>query len=170
MRGHDGESFEPIDGDEQSPQDYDRREKDIRASRCPFVFTHLGGCPSMFRTLSRAMTKREIAKLLSPSLVFALIAATAFFMSGLIRQHIGDNGGQQKFDQFVANARSGKSQLTTDQWLEGMRRERATVEAYRKAAASDARLMQLLAWSALAALVMQTLAVLSVRKKLNRTG
>ena len=84
----------------------------------------------------------------------------------MIRQRTGDNGGQQKFDVFVANVKSGKWQLTADRWLEGMRRERATAEAYRKAGASTVELMQDFVWASLAGILLQTCVVFSVRKTL----
>jgi len=69
------------------------------------------------------MTKRDIVTLLSPSVFFIVAAVPAFTMSAMIRQHTRDDGSHQKFDTFVSNVQSGKRQLTTDRWLEGMQRE-----------------------------------------------
>ena len=114
------------------------------------------------------MTKRDIATLLSPSIFFILVAVAAFWTSDAIGRHTRDDGGQQKFDTFVKNVQSGKWQLTTDRWLEGMRQERAIAEAYREAGTSTADMMRDLVWASLVGIAFQVAVVFSVRKRLRK--
>jgi len=99
---------------------------------------------------NRAMTKQDVAILLSPSVFFIVAAVAAFMMSNMIRQHTRDDGSHEKFDTFVTNVQSGKWQLTTDRWLEGMRREEATSEAYRQASIDAGQMLQVVCWTTVA--------------------
>jgi hypothetical protein len=85
------------------------------------------------------MTKRDLAILLSPSIFFIVVAVAAFLTSEMIRRHIRDDGSRQKFDTFVTNVQSGKWQLTTDKWLEGMQWEEDTAELIAKPVLALAR-------------------------------
>jgi hypothetical protein len=114
------------------------------------------------------MTKRDIITLLSPSVFFIVAAIAAFMMSAMIREHSRDDGSHQKFDTFVANVQSGKWQLTTDRWLEGMKREEALSEAYRHAYVGAGQMLQIVCWATIAGIALQIAAVYSVRKKLSK--
>ena len=114
------------------------------------------------------MTKRDIATLLSPSFFFIVVVVASFLTSGMIRRQTRDDGSRQKFEAFVTNVQSGKWQLTTDRWLEGMRREEATAEAYRQASATSGDMMQVIGWTTLAGILLQTAAIFSVRKRLKK--
>jgi hypothetical protein len=116
------------------------------------------------------MTKKEIVLLLSPSLIFAAIAIIAFFISHMVQQHTRDDDHRQKFEAFVENVQSGKWQLTTEKWLEGMRREDATAEDYRNASVSLAKIFQDFIWLSLAGIMFQAIAVISVLKRLRAMG
>lgn len=66
------------------------------------------------------MKNRDIAILLAPSIVFAIVGITAFILSQNIQRYEDiqrESGHRQKFDTFVTNVVSGKWQLTTDRWL-----------------------------------------------------
>jgi hypothetical protein len=115
------------------------------------------------------MTKRDIITLLSPSVFFIVAAVTAFLMSATIREHSRDDGSHQKFDTFVANVQSGKWQLTTDKWLEGMKDEEATSEAYRQAYVGAGQMSQIVCWATAAGFAFQVTAVYSVRKRLSKS-
>ncbi|MCX6894044.1 MAG: hypothetical protein NTZ16_00725 [Verrucomicrobia bacterium] len=112
------------------------------------------------------MKKKDIALLLSTSLFLAIVAAAAFFTAETISKQTKDDGHRQKVETFITNVQSGKWQLTTERWLECMRREDAAAEAYRKAGASTAKMMRVFAWTALAGMFMQIIVVLSVRKRI----
>jgi hypothetical protein len=114
------------------------------------------------------MTKKDVIILLSPSILFIVVAVAAFLTSEMIRQHTRDDGSKQKFDTFVTNVQNGKWQLTTDKWLEGMRREEATAEAYRQASATNGDMMQIIGYTTLAGILLQTAAIFSVRKRLRK--
>ena len=115
------------------------------------------------------MTKRDVITLFSPSVFFIVAAVAAFMMSAMIRQHSRDDGSHQKFDTFVTNVQSGKWQLTTDRWLEGMRREEATTEAYRQASVDAGQMLQVICWATVTGIAFQIAAVYSVRKRLSKT-
>ena len=114
------------------------------------------------------MTKRDITLLLSPSVFFIVAAVAAFMMSAMIRQHASDDGSHQKFDTFVSNVQSGKWQLTTDKWLEGMRHEEATSEAYRQASMDVGEMLLLVCWTTALGIAFQIAAVYSVTKRLRK--
>jgi hypothetical protein len=114
------------------------------------------------------MTKRNIITLLSPSVFFIVAAVAAFMWSAMIREHSRDDGSHQKFDTFVANVQSGKWQLTTDKWLEGMRDEEATSEAYRQGYVGAGQMLQIVCWTTVAGIAFQVAAVYSVRKRLSK--
>jgi hypothetical protein len=114
------------------------------------------------------MTKRDVVTLLSPSVLFIVAVVAAFMWSAMIREHSRDDGSHQKFDTFVANVQSGKWQLTTDRWLEGMKREEATSEAYRQAYVDAGQMLQIVCWTTVAGIALQIAAVYSVRKRLSK--
>lgn len=114
------------------------------------------------------MTKRDIAYLLSPSILFIMLAVAAFLEFTLTHDYTRDDGHSQKFGTFVTNVQNGKWQLTTDKWLEGMRHEEATAESYRQFIVGTSRMSQIIFWSAIAGFVFQIAIVLSIRKKLSK--
>lgn len=114
------------------------------------------------------MKKRDITLLLSPSIFFVIIAVTAFVMSSMIRQHTRDDGHAQKFNTFVTNVQTGKWQLTTDKWLDGMRSEEATAESYREAGATTCQMFLVLCGAALLGFIFQIAVIFSVRKSLSK--
>ena len=81
------------------------------------------------------MNKKDIYHLTGfPVLSFLIIALSALFFSSLYFRHYKEHQkenqeSQQKFDQFVENVKSGKWQLTTDKWIEGMKLQRSEAEA-----------------------------------------
>jgi hypothetical protein len=66
------------------------------------------------------MKNRDIAILLAPSIVFAIVGITAFILSQSIQRYTDtprESEHRQKYDTLVTNVVSGKWQLTTDRWL-----------------------------------------------------
>ena len=117
-------------------------------------------------SIVNTMTKKDIILLLSPSVLFVLIVVAAFFTSEMILERSKDNDHKQKFETFVSNVQSGKWQLTTDRWLDVIRREDATTEAYREASVSIAGMFRDFIWASVAGIFIQVIAVFSVLKRL----
>ncbi len=112
------------------------------------------------------MSTRSLLFLLSPSLIFIVIAAAAFQLSQKDFHYYDpakERESQQKFDTFVANVQSGRWQLTTDRWLEGMRRERKVTEAERQIGIDSAIVIRQGAWLILLGVACQVLSVFAIR-------
>jgi hypothetical protein len=114
------------------------------------------------------MAKRDFIKLLLPCAIFAASALMALTMVVLMDQLSRDNGHQQKFKTFVANVQSGKWQLTQDRWLVGMQEEHDLNESYRKADANVCNFCWMMFWIISVGIVLQLVAVYSVRRRLNK--
>jgi hypothetical protein len=115
------------------------------------------------------MTKKDMTLLLSPTMLFAVLAVAAYFTSLQVQNYSKDDGHQQKFETFVTNVKSGKWDLTTDRWLEGMRREKGRGDAYREAYSDTAGMFQILLWTSLAGIVFQAVAVFTVVMRMRET-
>jgi hypothetical protein len=113
------------------------------------------------------MTRRDICILLSPSILFGILAV-ACFICWTIGQRVNEDRSQQKFDTFVSNVQSGKLELTADRWLEVLRSERAVRNDYFETLVSGARLFWWFFWLSLAGIVFQVGVVFSVRKRLEK--
>ena len=111
------------------------------------------------------MTKKDIAILLAPIVMFLTVGVTLLFVADLIHRRIEAGDSHEKFEAFVQNVESGKWQLTTDRWLEGMRRQQATASAYLQADVGIRELLLWLVWAALLGIIFQVAAVLHVRKR-----
>ena len=112
------------------------------------------------------MTKKDIAILLAPIVMFLTVGAASLFVADLLHRRIESGDSHEKFEAFVQNVESGKWHLTTDRWLEGMRRQQATASAYLKVDMAVRELLLWLAWAALVGIFLQVAAVLHVRKRL----
>jgi hypothetical protein len=115
------------------------------------------------------MTKKDMTLLLSPTMLFAVLAVAAYFTSLQLQNYSKDDGHQQKFEIFVTNVKSGKWDLTTDRWLEGMRHEKRRGDAYREAYSDTAGMFQILLWTSLAGIVFQAVAVFTVVRRMRKT-
>jgi hypothetical protein len=112
------------------------------------------------------LNKKDIIEMLTPSMMFVLIAFVAFsiyFKSRHAADDIGSN--QQLFEKFVQNVESGKQQITTDKAIAIIRSERTAVDSYCKAFAVEAWLIQWLAWISLLGILLQICIVFRVRKR-----
>jgi hypothetical protein len=101
--------------------------------------------------------------LLSPSFIFIVIAIGAFVLSEQDIRTAHERANQQEFDKFVENVKSGKWQLTTDKWLDGLRVERSRTESERRFGIGAARVARSCAWYILLGVACQALVVFSVR-------
>lgn len=115
------------------------------------------------------MSKRDFAILVAPIVMLLTVAGTALLLVEMIQRLLVAGDDHQKFETFVQNVESGKVQLTTDRWLEGMRREQATGEAYLKADASFRNLLLDVIWASLLGIIFQVAAMLHLKKRLNVT-
>ena len=115
------------------------------------------------------MNKKDFIILLAPIVMFITVAGTALSLADTIQRRVLAGDSHQKFEAFVQNVESGKFQLTTDRWLEGMRRQQATAEAYLKADAASRDLMMWLMWAALFGIIFQVGAVIHFNKRLKVT-
>jgi hypothetical protein len=115
------------------------------------------------------MTKKDMTLLLSPTMFFAVLAVAAYFTSLQLQNYSKDDSHQQKFEIFVTNVKSGKWDLTTDRWLEGMRHEKRSGDAYREAYSDTAGMFQILLWTSLAGIVFQAVAVFTVVRRMRKT-
>lgn len=113
------------------------------------------------------MTKKEIVILFSPGVFFLLIAITALLSANIIRQSTIDAGSQQKFESFVENVKSGKWQLTTEKWLEGMRDEHNLANGYRSAGAGVVKMFLLLMFASLVGFFVYLAVICSFVRKVN---
>ena len=115
------------------------------------------------------MSTRNLIFLLFPTLVFVVIAAAAFQLSQKDFRYYDpakDRESQQKLDTFVADVQSGKWLLTTDKWLEAIRRERKVTEAERRIGMDSAIVIRQGGWLILWGVTCQVLVVLTVKKQM----
>ena len=115
------------------------------------------------------MNNKDFYKLMGfPVFCLVLLAALALFVSNLYSKlsNRHDNeiqSSRQKFEGFVENVKNGKWQLTTDQWIEGMRLQRSAVEEQRNIAVSLTRLIRTIGWFSLILAACVALVALNVR-------
>jgi hypothetical protein len=117
------------------------------------------------------MTKKDIPILLCPCIVFAIVGICAFLLSHTIEryqefQHAPES--QQKFDTFVTNMVSGKSQLTPDRWIMVLRSSRSVAEAEQKINASTGKEVLDFVWLAAVGIFWQSAAVFIVVRRLRK--
>jgi hypothetical protein len=105
------------------------------------------------------MTEMDVAILLAPSFMFAIIGLVALIEAGMIQRLIDLGDSQQKFDTFTKNVQSGKWQLTTDRWLEVIHHDQVLAVDNFKARQNFHELMLELACAALAGIVCQIVAI-----------
>ena len=115
------------------------------------------------------MTKKDIAILLAPNVIFIGAAIMILFFSSMIRQKCHDDKDHQKFDTFVRNVQSGKWQLTTDKWLKGMRLEHDTADAYQKACFEIGETMRAGGWLLFVGILWQIGAVYTVGNRMRKS-
>lgn len=111
------------------------------------------------------MTKKDIAILLSPTVMFLTVAVTALFVADLIHQRVQAGDGHEKFETFVQNVKNGKWQLTTDRWLVGMQHQQVSATSYLDFDAKIRESVLWLGWASLLGIIFQIAAVLYVRKR-----
>ncbi len=109
------------------------------------------------------MSNKHLAVLLSPAIIFLVIAAGDFVLSQQAMNRPNPDQERQRFENFVKNVQSGKWQLTTDRWLVGMRSQHRLVEAERGTRLQLAETMRSGVWHILAGIGFQAIAVLWVR-------
>lgn len=112
------------------------------------------------------MKIKDTVILLAPLVLFLTVGTTALLIGDKLHQEITQDDSHQKFEAFAQNVESGKWQLTTDKWLEGMRRQQASTEAHLKTDASLGDLMFWIGWASFAGILLQAGAVLHVRRRL----
>jgi hypothetical protein len=113
------------------------------------------------------MTNKNLLYLLLSAFLYVVIAIGAFVLAEQnIRNHDlnRDREDQQKFDRFVENVKSGKRQLTPDQWLEGMRLGRNQIESERHIGLQTTEAMRTGAWWILVGAAFQVFVIFSIRK------
>ncbi|MEI9866676.1 MAG: hypothetical protein WDN00_19410 [Limisphaerales bacterium] len=99
--------------------------------------------------------------------MFLIVGVASLFVAVQLHEMAAAGESKDKFEAFVQNIESGKLQLTTDQWLEGLQRQHATIAADEAAAANFSNMMLLLALASLIAIIFQIWMVLQIRKRLN---
>ncbi|HEV7924946.1 MAG TPA: hypothetical protein VGR14_06300 [Verrucomicrobiae bacterium] len=109
------------------------------------------------------MKKRDIAVLLAPGIFFILVVVAAF----LPITELSDGSSQKKFDQFVDNVRSGKWQLTSERWIEGLQVQRKETEHF---LGQFIDRMQMFCWLGVAGMLAQIATVLFVAKSLRTSS
>lgn len=98
--------------------------------------------------------------------MFLAIGVAALVVSDTIQRRIAAGDSHEKFEAFVQKVESGKWQLTTDKWLEGMRLQQATAEANLKADVALRELMLCLAGASLLGIIFQVFVMLHASKRL----
>lgn len=96
------------------------------------------------------------------------MAIGAFLLSEQhIRFHdmIRVSESDEKFERFVENVKSGKRQLTPDQWLEFIRAQRKQIESQQELSIGIARAMRNDGWYLLIGVGCHALVVCYVRQK-----
>ncbi len=120
------------------------------------------------------MNKKDICHLIAfPVFSFLIIAVGALFSSNLYSRHYNEleqenQVRQQRFEQFVENVKNGKWQLTTDKWIEGMRRQRSSAEAERKIIVPLIEFLRFIGWFGLILAAFNVLFVLYVRDNIKK--
>jgi hypothetical protein len=114
------------------------------------------------------ITKKDVAILLSSSIGLIVVVVATLLFANTTRQKGRDDNSQQKFDVFVSNVQSGKWQLTTGEWLKGMRLEHNEVVEYQKACFEIGEAFLCLGWGLLVCILWQTGTVFIVRKRLQK--
>jgi hypothetical protein len=116
----------------------------------------------------RTVSNKTFISLLSSGLFFICMAIGGFFLS---EQHFRyydrarESGSEEKFEKFVESVKSGKRQITTDQWIEAMRTQRKLTESERRIGIGIARDMRDDAWYLLIGVACHVLVVCYVRQK-----
>jgi hypothetical protein len=115
------------------------------------------------------MTKKDIMDMLKISILFIIIAFTAFSIFFICRHETADIGSdQQVFERFADDVKTGKQQLTTDRAIAIIRQERVTVDLYRKVIAVEAWLVQWIGWMSLLGIGMQVFVAIRIRKRMKK--
>jgi len=120
------------------------------------------------------MNKKDIYHLIMfPVLCFLILSASALFFShlyfGYYNNHEKENQvSEQKFEQFIDNVKSGKWQLTTDKWIEGMKLQRSEAETEYKSVVPLIEFLQFIGWFSLILAACNVLVVLYVKDKIKK--
>jgi hypothetical protein len=112
------------------------------------------------------MTRNEIALFVAPMILFGAVALAALLVAGQIRRVWESGDGSEKFQAFVEDVQNGRRVPTSDEWLDGMKRQNATAKAYHEAATTLRNLMLWLAAAAVLGMVLQVVAALQLLKRL----
>jgi hypothetical protein len=118
------------------------------------------------------MSKKDIYQLIAfPVSGFLILALAAFFISNRYFKDYTEiqkknQESQQKFDQFVENVKSGKWQLTTEQWVEGMKLQRTEAEAEYESIIPLIEFLKFIGWFGLVLAACNALVVLYVKDKI----
>ena len=120
------------------------------------------------------MNKKDIYHLIMfPVLCFLIFSVSALFFSHLYFGYYNDHEkekqiSEQKFEQFIDNVNSGKWQLTTDKWIEGMKLQRSEAEAEYKSIVPLIEFLQFIGWFSLILAACNVLAVLYVKDTIKK--
>ncbi len=118
------------------------------------------------------MNKKDTYQLIAfPVSSFLILGIVAFFISNLYFKDYTEiqkknQVSQQKFDQFVENVKSGKWQLTTDKWIEGMKLQRTEAKAEFEFSVPLIEFLKFIGWTGLVFAVCNALVVLYVKEKI----
>jgi hypothetical protein len=118
------------------------------------------------------MNKKDIYQLIAfPVLSFVIIAVAAFFISNQYLKSYAEiqkknQTSQQKFDQFVENVKNGKWQLTTEQWIEGMKLQRTEAKAEYDSIIPLIEFLKFIGWFGLVLAICNALVVLYLKDKI----
>jgi|SRR5215831_5571457 len=118
------------------------------------------------------MTRKNFITLLSPAIVFVLVAAAAFLISGTIARWHDDFDMQradEKFRELSDKVRSGSLRPTPDQMLEAITRYRKVSQSQHELLGAVGRFVLSMAWFAPVCISAQLWAVLAVRKRWRET-
>jgi hypothetical protein len=113
------------------------------------------------------MTNKNLVLLLCPALILVTIALGAFLLSEQeLQRHnpTEDQRSREKFERFVSEVKAGKSELTPEGWIKGMRIQRNLVEVEREFSLESARTMRTGGWLILAAVACNIAGVILVRQ------
>jgi hypothetical protein len=114
------------------------------------------------------MTRKDFITLLSPAIVFVLVAAAAFLISGTIARWHDDFDMQradEKFRELSDKVRSGALRPTPDQMLDAIRRYRKVSQSQHELLGAVGRFVLSMAWFAPVGVCAQLSAILAVRKR-----
>ena len=118
------------------------------------------------------MSNKNLLSLLSPAMIFLVIAIAAFLLSNV---HVRDQTSftlerfhQQDFERFIEGLKSGKRNLTTDQWIEHERMSEKVIAAKDRQIILMSGTMRWGGWAILLGILFQIKEIISYKGSLNK--